>query len=376
MAVIGISGSYGGLNLGDEAILASTLRQLRRARPDAEIVVFSRNPDHTRAHHDCDRVLCPREALRDEIEPEIRRLDLLLLGGGGILYDAEARTYLREVTMAQDVGVPTFAYAIGVGPLRSLEERIAVRDGLNRMAGVSVRELSAKHLLEEIGLRRPVTVTADPALLLEAELFPAEDLSARGVPADRPLVGMSVRERGGAAPGLEAMPYHDLLAATADFMVQRYGCDVLFVPMETADVREAHRVMSRMVQPDRAHLLPFGESPGRVLGLMSHLRLAVGMRLHFLIFAALAGVPLMPLPYASKVADLVLALGLPKGLATPRPETGLFLAELDRAWDDGTTLAVDPARLEALKDASRRNVPLALAAMRKDIGEPSPPHPA
>lgn len=365
MPVIGISGSYGGLNLGDEAILASTLAQLRTARPDAEIVVFSRDPDHTRAHHDCDRVLCPRAALRDEIEPEIRRLDLLLLGGGGILYDAEARTYLREVTMAQDVGVPTFAYAIGVGPLRSLEERTAVREGLERMAGISVREVSAKHLLEEIGLRRPVTVTADPALLLEPEPFPAGDLFRRGVPEDRPLVGMSVRERGGAAPDLESLPYHDLLAGTADFIVHRYGCDILFVPMERADVREAHRVMSRMARADHAHLLPFGNPPRRVLGLVSHLRLVVGMRLHFLIFAALAGVPLMPLPYASKVADMVRALGLPPAFANPHAATGLFLAELDRAWDDGPSLRVDAARLDTLKEASRRNIPLALAAMRR-----------
>ncbi len=368
MAVIGISGSYGGLNLGDEAILAATLPQLRAARPDAELVVFSRNPDHTRANHDCDRVLCPRGALRDEIEPEVRRLDLLLLGGGGILYDAEARTYLREVTMAQDLGVPTFAYAIGIGPLRSLEERQAVREGMEHMAGISVRELSAKHLLEEIGLRRPVTVTADPALLLEPEPYPAEDLRRHGISLERRLVGMSVREPGGAAPDLMAQPYHDLLASTADYIIHRYDCDVLFVPMEMADVREAHRVMSLMDRVDHAHLLPFGAPPRRVLGLMEHLRMAVGMRLHFLIFAALSGVPLMPLPYASKVADLVRSLGLPEAVAIPHPRTGLFLAEMDRAWDDGSTLLVDRAgRLDPLKDQSRRNVPLALAAMREGV---------
>jgi len=37
MAVIGIFGSCGGLNLGDEAILAYGLRDLRQFVPDAEL---------------------------------------------------------------------------------------------------------------------------------------------------------------------------------------------------------------------------------------------------------------------------------------------------------------------------------------------------
>ena len=43
---------------------------------------------------------------------------------------------------------------------------------------------------------------------------------------------------------------------------------------------------------------------------MHHLDMAGGMRLHFLLFAAVAGVPLMPLPYASNVSALLDRLGL------------------------------------------------------------------
>ncbi len=365
MLRIGISGSYGGLNLGDEAILTSAIAQLRAEVPDVEIVVFSKHVQHTSAHQNADRVISPRELLLEDIIPEIERLDLLLLGGGGILYDTEARTYLREVAIAHERGVPTFAFAIGIGQLSDPEERRAVCDGMNRMAGITVRELSAKRLFEEIGVDRRITVTADPAFLLTPEPFPDDRLRAAGVPLDVPLIGLSVREAGPAAPKLGEAAYHGLLAEAADFMVHRYDAHVVFVPTERADIREAHRAVGQMATPERAHILPFDYGPAQVLGLMDRFEMAVGMRLHFLVFAALAGVPLMALPYASKVADLLEALGLPKRPAAHEQYAGAFLADLDRLWDNRAgQRTLLRTRVPHLQDRARQTVPLALAAIR------------
>lgn len=366
MTVIGISGSYGGLNLGDEAILTSAVEQLRATVPGVEIVVFTRDADHTRANHAVDRVLNPREAMRDEILPEVERLDLLLLGGGGILYDSEARTYLREVTIAQRLGIPTHTFAIGVGPLKDETERDAVRDGLDRMAGITVRELSAKRLIEEIGVRVPVEVTADPALLLTGEDFTEAMLTEAGIPQGRPLVGLSVREQGGAAPELSDAAYHQLLAEAADFIIERFGADVVFVPMERADVREAHRVMGRMAVPERAHLLKYRYTPRQIIGLMRHLRMAVGMRLHFLIFAAITGTPLIALPYASKVFDFLASLGMEPRATVAHTTAGTFLADLDRLWDNHEAQRdLLHRRVPDLQALARRTAPLATQAARK-----------
>src|SRR3954471_14776682 len=102
---IGITGSYGGLNLGDEAILQSMLTELRREIPGCEISVFSRDAEDTKKRHQVDRSIPVRKLSRSEVTPEIERLDLLLFGGGGILYDADARTYLREVQIAKEKNV-------------------------------------------------------------------------------------------------------------------------------------------------------------------------------------------------------------------------------------------------------------------------------
>ncbi|HEV7368194.1 polysaccharide pyruvyl transferase family protein [Arenibaculum sp.] len=360
MTTVGISGSYGGLNLGDEAILASATAQLRMAIPGVEVIAFSRNAEHTRRNHDVDRAINARTALRDQILPEVKRLDLLLLGGGGILYDTEAKTYLREVVMAQELGVPTFAFAIGIGPLKDKEERDAVRDGLNRMAGITVREITAKRLCEEIGVTMPVKVTADPALLLDPEPFTDDMLNREGIPDDARLIGMSVREAGAAAPGLEGAAYHDLIATTADYMVRRYDARVVFVPMERADLREIHRVLSRMGDPKHAHILKAEYRPRQILGLMGRFEMAVGMRLHFLVFAALSGVPMMALPYAPKVMDFLTSLDVEQRTAVEEAHAGAFLADLDRLWDNrDAQLAAVADRLPRLRALASRTVPLA-----------------
>ena len=114
---IGISGSYGGMNLGDEAILEAILGRLR-ATAAADITVFSKNPEpeDTLARHQVERAVSPRSLTRREVIPEIRQLDLLILGGGRILYDCDAEEYLREVFIANELEVPVMLYAISAGP--------------------------------------------------------------------------------------------------------------------------------------------------------------------------------------------------------------------------------------------------------------------
>lgn len=336
---VGISGSYGGLNLGDEAILKSIIQQLSQSLP-VEIVVFSRDVEDTRRRHpQVARALPVRDMARNEVRPEIERLDLLIFGGGGILFDAEARIYLREVELALEHSVPVMVYAVGVGPLNSPEAQQLVRTQLAAVDAVTVREARARKLLEEIGVTRDVAVAADPAFLLEPENLPIGALEREGLDTSRRLIGMSVREPGAAAPDIDENQYHSLLANAADFMVERYDADVVLVPMEPEmeDVRHSHAVIARMLRPQRATVLKGQYTSGQMLSLVGRFTFAVGMRLHFLIFAALQGVPFVALPYASKVegflADMEMVVP-PLQLVN----AGRLLAHIDRNWDQREAL--------------------------------------
>ena len=81
-----------------------------------------------------------------------------------------------------------------------------------------------------------------------------------------------------------------------------------------------------------ATVLKASYTSGQVLSLVSHLQMAVGMRLHFLIFAAHESVPMVALPYASKVTGLLrdLEMDMPP---LEHVNIGQLIAYIDRSWD-------------------------------------------
>ena len=330
---IGITGSYGGLNLGDEAILEAILRPLREEL-HAEVVVFSRDVKDTERRHRVE-ALPVRTMTKDDSREQIRRLDLLIFGGGGILYDEEAQLYLREANLAHELQVPVVAYGLSVGPLTKQHNREAVRESLNRCAVITVRDRNAQRLLQDLGVEVPVKLTADPALLLEPAAFPEDTWQHEGLGRAKRLVAFSVREPGPAAPDLDIEHYHALVANAADFVVDRLDADVVFVPMERTrvDVQHSHAVVGKMQHATRAAVLKGEYTAGELLALFGRFEFAIGMRLHFLIFAARQGVPFVSLPYASKVEGFLEEMELQAPPALAGLNAGTLLAHIDRSWD-------------------------------------------
>lgn len=355
---IAISGSYGGHNLGDEAILTAIVAELRRSLP-VELTVFSRDPDDTRRRHRVEHALELGCSSRREARDAIADQDLFILGGGGILYETDADMFLREVFIAHEVGIPVMIHAISAGPLLADSPvRSRVRDALARAAVITVRDRHTRQLLEEIGVDREIVVTADPAVLLEPEPLTLEEiLRAEAIDPDATLIGFSVREPflvrepSTLGPGLNLEHYHRLLASAADFVVDRLDAEVVFFPLERRmyDVQHSHGVVGQMRHAQRATVLKREYTPGQIVSLLQRFSFSVGMRLHFLIFSALAGLPFVALPYATKVLGFLEELRLP----APRLDhvsAGELIASIDRAWDE--------------RDALRRRIASALADLR------------
>ena len=96
---------------------------------------------------------------------------------------------------------------------------------------------------------------------------------------------------------------------------------------------------------------------------MGRFQFAVGMRLHFLIFAALRGTPFAALPYASKVSGLLEDLDIE---SPPLSNIGIgqLIARIDRSWDTRAEIRrkIDD-RLPALKVRAQLTNRLLLALL-------------
>jgi polysaccharide pyruvyl transferase WcaK-like protein len=105
-------------------------------------------------------------------------------------------------------------------------------------------------------------------------------------------------------------------------------------------------------------------TPGQLLTLVGHFAFAVGMRLHFLIFAALRQVPFVALPYAVKVTGILEALEMPSPPMN-QVNTGQLIAHIDRSWDLRGELRDRIVRaLPAIQERARENTTIALALLQ------------
>jgi polysaccharide pyruvyl transferase WcaK-like protein len=262
-------------------------------------------------------------------------------------------------------------YAISAGPLHDPDARSAVVNALDNVQLLTVRDWQGYRLLEDVGLENDIHLTADPALLIEAASLPIEALIREGVDFDRHLVGFSVREPGPAAPHISPTHYYELLANAADFMIDRLNADIVFVAMEKTDIQHSHGVVANMEYAQRAEILRRNYTSEQILSLIGRFEFCVGMRLHFLIFSALQGVPFVALPYASKVTGFIHDLEMPMPpMHDVRP--GRLIASIDRAWDTRHEVKTKIQRLlPHLKERARKTNVLLLNVLReKQIAVP------
>ncbi len=162
-----------------------------------------------------------------------------------------------------------------------------------------------------------------------------------------------------------------LLANAADYMVDRLDADLVFVPMEPRqkDTQHSHAVVSKMAYAHRASVLKGDYTSGQLLSLIGHFDFAVGMRLHFLIFAALNRVPFVALPYSSKVQGFLedLDIAMPP---LKHVNAGQLIAYIDRWWDLRRNLQARIERtLPAIQERARRTNEIAAPAARRGAGE-------
>ncbi len=373
-------GAAGFTNLGDDAILAAMLIELRAACLGAHFTVATGHPealaiDPTLSGADVRMIPFDDTA----IAAALADADLLILGGGGFIYDYDARIsahnflhgdpslfypHFRALVVAHALGVPSQAYGIGVGPLVTAAGRGLTRTILGLAGAISVRDPLSLLELRAAGLdRTDLTVTADPALGLPP-------VAPTGSPPEGRVVGFVARGwlrqgEGWTTSGAARYErYLDWLAAGADHAVECWDATPLFLPLQRRyddDRASAALIIARMRHGTRARIAE-GLAGYRDLQVaLAGLDALVSGRLHPLILGCAAGVPPVGIALSPKVRAFLGGLGLGELALSPWIARDADLrAALDRALSAPAPLRAQLRDgLAAQRDAAARNPQIA-----------------
>jgi polysaccharide pyruvyl transferase WcaK-like protein len=164
----------------------------------------------------------------------------------------------------------------------------------------------AKELADMGVTRADIRVSADPVFTLsgtDADLARSL-LTGHGVPLDKPLVCVSVRNWKH-APGLT-----EKVAQLCDNIVETLGRTVVLLPMQMPhDLDISREVASKMRCP--SYVLDSLYSAEEMMGIIGLCDFVLAMRLHTLIFSARMCVPFIGIIYDPKVEAYIKAFSMP-----------------------------------------------------------------
>jgi polysaccharide pyruvyl transferase CsaB len=280
-----VSGYFGFGNIGDEIIKVVIENYFKNYNVDT--LFLTKNPKKS------------NEIQRDNfnlIYNTMRKVDVVLSGGGGLLQDKTSSRslyyYLSIIQMAKTLHKKAAVFAQGIGPINKPYNRVLTRSILNKTDLITVRDNESKFLLDEIGVKREVFVTSDLAFLYEpTEVkidpffnFPYNILQLKG------HENVNVEE----------------VADIARFMHYKTQRETILVPF----FKEIDGEICRVISEKTKFPVFVPKDIDEVFALFKGAEAVASMRYHALLFSVMLEKPVFPIVYDKKVKNLATLFGI------------------------------------------------------------------
>ena len=361
-----ISGYYGYKNSGDEAVLQSILTALEEQSKalglNLQPVVLSIDPEWTKLTYGVQAV---HRMKLGEVRQAIKSSSGLISGGGSLLQDVTSPKtipyYLGIIKLAQWMGKPTFIYSQGVGPVSRGLFHSMIKLVFKKCTYISVRDHESAELLQKMGLRgKSIDVVPDPVMGLhpKEQHKPLNEVANEHGNMDLPVIGISVRywekER------IELLKIVEGL----QMVMQKQPVHLRFLPFHLPSDVEASQYMIDQLGDvsstgSRISLCSDAVHPQDMLWEISQCQLVIGMRLHSLIYAANARIPMIGISYDPKINHFLERLELQPVGDTSSLAPSQLSSEIARLlfheedWREVHATQIDQLKQEAQVPAQR-----------------------
>ncbi len=312
---------------------------------------------------------------RDTIQ-SYKEADWIIFGGGQHIMNISPGliTILYEISFARILGKPVMLYAQSFGPFNPKYARRPIKFVLDKADLITTREnMSAKWLINDVGVESPVITTADAAFmlpsiprekalnLLQAEAAALGDGLMVGVTAVRNLPDYKDAE-------VTYAKYIQVLAEAVDHIIINMDAHVFIFPQVIYVPGKDDRVASkelfeRIHNQSRVTVLTKDYSPEQLKGMYGCMNLFVGTRFHSCIFAQSMHVPTVPIEYhGHKGLGIMQMLNLDKYVNYMKTiNTPELTATIDTIWAEREEVHQKLVeQIEIMQGKSLENIHLAV----------------
>lgn len=350
-------GYNGANNTGAEARLVAVIEDVRAVLgPDAIITIPALNMENLKRYvkeGPSTRIVHLPTIFWPTLWRLARRADLVMLVEGSTYIDTYTsgllKAYLWATRCAKNARRKCVAYAVDAGEMSPKNRRYAIREA-NRTDLIITRTQGAADLLRRIGVKAPITVTADTAISFRPEggrYDTREDAwwsSRKGVAGlamvDFHRLPIVIKPWGprrdcykwpfyystsaGRAAASERLV--DGFVRQADRLVEVHGCNVALICMDQMDEDLARRVMGRVRRPENVRMFSSREyNASEMTRVLRSLRLLVTSRYHAAVLAMEAGTPTVAVAHDARLRELFNDMGLREELFLDHDREDLFV---------------------------------------------------
>lgn len=295
-----IIGNYGTGNLGDDAILAGILTDLKAIgyKGKIEITHGGKNSSED-IYAKIKKVPFVAAGIRSRFNKKrkkqsmaaIKRADMVIIGGGGLFVDAESRKapflWAKQAKACRELNTPYICYGQSIGPLKSIVSRWVTRKVFRNAKAVHVRDKASLKYLKRI----ETIVGTDPAF--------SWLLMQKTAQKKKKIMLISLRKW-----NRKTEKTWKPLLKTLKSYAKKKNLKAVIIAMDVHDEKELESFKATgltVIKP---------KSALEAYTAFQTAKIAVTMRLHAGIFALAAHKPLIALSYSQKVASLTETLGV------------------------------------------------------------------
>lgn len=407
-----ISCYSGEKDAGDETMLYCIRQQLEAELGNRiSITAFSNNPDISdHFNENIEFIYSGRHGLKQpnrsgidavkwiqQMVNAIRKCDILLTGGGTILYDESNRFFVPfwfiKICIAQICRKPTAFYGIGVGPLTRRSSRFLMNTFGKKMNFISLRGTESQKWMTKFKVpENKIYLTADPAVTISSAQNESIDsyLYKEGIllSSDKELVVVVFREwflrknRGveqaidGTAKITSYKDYIKQLAVFCQYIVEKENSSIIFMPMGTLPPCDDRIVMNdvydvlKASRVDMQNVFRMSDiTDSRIMvGIMGRAKAVITGRFHGLVYATTQYVPAIGIAYTEKYYDYYNYIGLSEYVIGMNDLTGDSLIMKYQELLRNKTQIINMLKSEIPKQQkmAKRNAELVAAILKKE----------